>query len=394
MKQRQTVKVRAEKLVAGGDALAHLDDGRVVFVSGAIAGELVEAEVTQSKESFAKAAATKVVEPSDSRVNADCPHLAQGCGGCQWMHIAAPAQHEAKIEIVRESLRRITKIAEPDVRKGGAVTAIGGRMVMRFAVDEGGRLALRAAASNRLVRIERCQVAHASINAVLPISGWDADTEVVLHVESASGDVAVASDSRVPDAARAVLRTGSAAFTTETVNGERVRIDSGSFYQGCIGSDVALVDAVARAAGDSFLAGENGQVIDAYGGVGLFAVALVPADVECTVIELAQSSADDARINLADRKARVIESAVEDWQPEPAGLVIADPSRRGLGPEAADVLAATEAERIVLVSCDAAAGARDIGLLINRGYMFVYSEVLDLFPNTPHVEVVTRLDRE
>jgi 23S rRNA (uracil1939-C5)-methyltransferase len=158
-----------------------------------------------------------------------------------------------------------------------------------------------------------------------------------------------------------------------------LRVDAQSFYQGCRDADLALVDAVERAAEREYLDGEHGPVIDAYGGVGLFAASLVPPEVPCIVVELAQAAVDDARINLLGRNAQVVESAVEDWEPEPAGLVIADPSRKGLGVEAIEVLVGTGADRIVLVSCDAAAGARDINLLAKRGYELVYSEVLDMF---------------
>ena len=70
-----------------------------------------------------------------------------------------------------------------------------------------------------------------------------------------------------------------------------------------------------------------------------------------------------------------------------------DPARAGLGVGAAQVVAATNAERIVLVSCDPVAMARDTALLVGHGYQHRSSVVLDLFPHTPHVEVVTVLDR-
>jgi hypothetical protein len=72
---------------------------------------------------------------------------------------------------------------------------------------------------------------------------------------------------------------------------------------------------------------------------------------------------------------------------------VVDPARAGLGREACDVLAATSATRIVLVSCDPVAMARDTALLNERGYVHQGSRVLDLFPHTPHVEVVTVFDR-
>ena len=83
----------------------------------------------------------------------------------------------------------------------------------------------------------------------------------------------------------------------------------------------------------------------------------------------------------------------EEWTPEPVKLAIVDPARAGLGAAAVEVLAGTGAERVVLVSCDPVAMARDTRLLIDLGFAYAGSTVLDLFPNTPHVEVVTVFTR-
>jgi 23S rRNA (uracil1939-C5)-methyltransferase len=85
--------------------------------------------------------------------------------------------------------------------------------------------------------------------------------------------------------------------------------------------------------------------------------------------------------------------SVEEWRAEPADAVVADPPRAGLGREAARVVAATGAGRLALVSCDPVSLARDAALLRAHGFRHVWSEVVDLFPHTPHVEVVTRFDR-
>ena len=90
---------------------------------------------------------------------------------------------------------------------------------------------------------------------------------------------------------------------------------------------------------------------------------------------------------------RIVETSVERLRPPRADLVVADPSRAGLGTDAAGVVTSTRAERIVLVSCDPAAAGRDLGLLKSRGYRPVEAIVVDLFPHTHHTEVVTRLDR-
>jgi 23S rRNA (uracil1939-C5)-methyltransferase len=133
-------------------------------------------------------------------------------------------------------------------------------------------------------------------------------------------------------------------------------------------------------------------VVDAYAGVGLFA-ATVGRDAEVVCIEQSPAACDDARRNLRGRAATIVQGSVERWRPVPADVVIADPSRRGLGQKAVDTLVASSAPRFVLVSCDAAACARDARLLADAGYRLVHSTLVDLFPHTPHVEIVSTFDR-
>jgi tRNA/tmRNA/rRNA uracil-C5-methylase (TrmA/RlmC/RlmD family) len=150
-----------------------------------------------------------------------------------------------------------------------------------------------------------------------------------------------------------------------------------------------LVRAVTDACGD-VLGGLDGPLLDAYGGVGLFAATLRAE--QSIIVESSPSSCADARVNLGDR-ATVVAGPFERWAPQPVQLAVVDPARAGLGREAADVLAATGAGRVVLVSCDPVSLARDCTLLAAHGYRHAGSTVLDLFPHTPHVEVVTRFDR-
>ena len=138
----------------------------------------------------------------------------------------------------------------------------------------------------------------------------------------------------------------------------------------------------------------DGPLLDAYGGIGLFAATIDAGDREVIVVEANPSACDDAMHNLNDRRARVIRSAVEDWTPEPCGAVIADPARDGLRAAGVASLVATKAPIIVLVSCDPASLGRDARLLVEAGYQLEYTEVLDLFPHTHHVEAVSRFIRD
>jgi 23S rRNA (uracil1939-C5)-methyltransferase len=142
------------------------------------------------------------------------------------------------------------------------------------------------------------------------------------------------------------------------------------------------------------------MLVDAYSGVGLFAGALLDGrrsdstGWRVVTAESAPSSVADARVNLADLDARIIATPVERLRAPRADLVVADPSRAGLGKAAAEVIASTGAARVVLVSCDPAAAGRDLALLVGRGYRPVEAVLVDLFPHTHHTEVVTRFDRE
>jgi tRNA/tmRNA/rRNA uracil-C5-methylase (TrmA/RlmC/RlmD family) len=132
------------------------------------------------------------------------------------------------------------------------------------------------------------------------------------------------------------------------------------------------------------------HVVDAYAGVGLFSATLEDAS-SIVAVERSPSAVRDARHNLPG--ARVIQADVTRWKPSRADVVIADPSRDGLGRAAARVLAACRARRLAVVSCDPVSLARDAKLLGEVGYSHVHSVLVDLFPHTPHVETVSRFDR-
>jgi 23S rRNA (uracil1939-C5)-methyltransferase len=218
--------------------------------------------------------------------------------------------------------------------------------------------------------------------------------ELSLRVSASTGEAtALAVDDRGRPATARIdglpdhVGVGPSAIIHELVSGTRVRVSASSFFQSGPQAAELLVRTVAAACG-SMLA-EPGPFLDAYGGIGLFAATLGTHDA--IVVESSASATGDAAANVPD--ARVVCSAFEEWAAEPVRLAVVDPARAGLRRVAAGVLASTGAERVVLVSCDPVSLARDATLLDAHGYEHVGSTVLDLFPNTPHVEVVTVFDR-
>jgi 23S rRNA (uracil1939-C5)-methyltransferase len=384
--------VHVEKMAAGGDAIARLADGRVVFVEGALPGETVRVAIRTNKRDFAKASVAEIVQASPDRVLPPCPELAKGCGGCGWQHASPEAQLRWKVDIVAEALRRTAKLPDAIVHLGGAVGPWEYRTSMRLAVGDDGRLGLRAASSHRVVALDSCMVAHAALAELLPQARASGTDEVSLRVSVATGEATAWSPStgaRITGLpARVVI--GPAEVLYEQVAGSRLRVAAASFFQSGPAAAELLVSTVREACGEA-LTHLQGPLLDAYGGIGLFAATL-GAD-RSIVVESSPSSCADAVANLGDR-AIVHRTAFEQWTPQPVELAVVDPARAGLGREATDVLAATGAARVVLVSCDPVSMARDTTLLAAHGYRHAGSTVLDLFPHTPHVEVVTRFDRE
>lgn len=386
--------VRIDKVVAEGDGLARLEDGRVVFVEGALPGETVRIRLTRRSRDYARAEISEILDAHPERREPPCRYVQVGCGGCDMQHASLALQRRIKHDIVVESLERLGKIADPQVRMSGSTTGEGlsaARTTVRVIGDPDGRPGFRRRRSHDVVPVDQCLVVHDRLNEMLPLLRLEPGHEAVLRCSASSADRLAVTDpsaqlSGVPlDAAgRTVIR--------ESVGGVDFTISAGSFFQSSPGAAEDLVAAVKAALGDP-TDWVPGPVVDAYGGVGLLSAAAVPPEREIVIVESSESSCGDAQVNLSGRRARIVCDVVESWVPEPAAVVIADPPRDGLRAAAVDVLAATGAPIVVLVSCDPASLGRDARLLEAAGYRFVDAQVLGAFPHTHHVETVSRFEK-
>lgn len=399
----RSVSVRVERLVAGGVGLARRDDGRVVLVDGGLPGEQLEVLVIERRGSE-HGRILRIDAPSPNRIEPSCPHVLEGCGGCDLAHLSHEGQREAKIDIVRDALRRLGKWSNPNVQPGPSLPAWGYRTTLRAAVD-GGRAGLRMGSSHEILALNSCVVVHPRLEELLVNGEFGAATEVVLRVSAATGErIAVvtptAAGVRLPSDVLVIgvdeLKAGRRAWIHEQVGGRAWRISAESFFQTRPDGAEVLAEVVEMMAVD--LLDQPGEdistLVDAYCGVGLFAGSLLNgrSGWRGVVAERGRSSVADAKVNLADLDVRVVGTSIERFRVPPARIVVADPSRAGLGRKAVKVLGSADAERFILVSCDPAAAGRDIALLASEGYHPVESVVVDMFPHTHHVEVVTRLD--
>jgi 23S rRNA (uracil1939-C5)-methyltransferase len=377
--------------------VGRLDDGRVVFVDGALPGERVNVELTVDKKRFARGRVVEVEEAAPGRVTAPCRALAAGCGGCDLQHATPELQRDMKAQVVLDALTRIGRL-EPPTIVTRELDATGFRTTVRAAVDGEGRAAFRRHQSHDLVTPDDCLVAHPMVEELLIGGRFHDASEVVVRVGARTGERLVivtpsARRTRLPGTSADVAlvgstKAGSASFH-EQVAGRRWRISGPSFFQSRPDGADALVEVVA--ADVARLAGQPDRLVDLCAGVGLFAGTVVAEHV--IVVESSRAAAADAAHNLADLDPQVDVYRLEQWPAKLAEVVVADPPREGLGAVGVAKIVATGAEVVVLVSCDSGSLGRDAGLLAAEGYRLDAVTLIDMFPQTHHVEVVTAFTR-
>jgi 23S rRNA (uracil1939-C5)-methyltransferase len=374
-------------MVAGGDALAREPEGRVVFIAGALPGERVRVAVESEHRGYLNARLVEVLDPSPHRVVPPCPELARGCGACQWQHVHVSAQQSLKLDIVLDALRRIGGLDVVATRPTVDLPPWSYRTTIRADVTDG-RAGFRRARSHTSVAVNGCLVAHPLLVPLLTEARYPGANEVLLRCGSRTGDrLAVPTPNRVQ---RSVPDDVRHDFIHEYAAGQRWRISAASFFQ----SRADGVDELANIIGDAAdELGFIGTAVDLYSGVGLFAGVLATRGWSVTAVESSPAAVADAHKNLGTFGVTVVRADVARWSATPADLVVADPSRRGLGRNVVAAVGGTGARRLILVSCDAASLGRDTALLRRAGFALTALIPVDMFPHTFHVEVVSVFDR-
>jgi 23S rRNA (uracil1939-C5)-methyltransferase len=420
------MKLRIEKAVYGGAGLARVPGGKTVFVASSLPGELVEATLAQDKRSFAIGEIDEVLEASAERVVPDCEYVPR-CGGCQYQHANVAFQLQMKLDILKETLSR-ARLPCPAELGSLSGPAWGYRNRIRLHRTQLG-LGYRERGSHKLLPVNHCPIAAPLLEeALVAVAGIARETalenlceEVEFFTNGEQDQLLV---SLWPGAAKGrprertlekfaeLLHTKIPALTgvgvfyqseimhwgerslTYTVAGHPYQVSLGGFFQvnrflvpGLM--DLALHDSTGQK--------RSGRLAwDLYSGAGLFARAL---DFEhVTAVESAGFSSDDLKHNLAGRSARVVRSSTLDFlrrgakekQPD---LILVDPPRAGLDKEICALLGKIAAPEIVYVSCDPATLARDLQSLLQFGYAIQTMHMVDLFPQTFHMETVTLLKR-
>lgn len=412
-------------MAQGGEALAREDNGRVIFVPYAIAGETARVEIVEARRGFARGRVVELVESSPYRVVPRCPHFppapaplaaseqgkGQGlwCGGCQLQHISYEAQLKFKTQIVRDQFTRVAKMPQaPILEILPARNQWRYRNNMQFVVNENGALCLRAPDSHALVPIVECFIMDETLGELFKTLELDPESFnwVTLRAGENTGErflILESDDPETPEietdeAVSIAFRSGDVTvpilgkeYLSERIDDRTFRISPGSFFQVNSGMAGTLVELAAR-----FLAPRTSDVLlDAYGGVGLFGVTMAAHVARVVEIEENSNALDDARFNARDfDNIEFHEASVSRILPNldlPIDIAVVDPPRAGLEPAVVDALAARRPRTIAYVSCDTATLARDVARFAAHGYRLELVQPVDLFPQTHHIECVAKL---
>jgi 23S rRNA (uracil1939-C5)-methyltransferase len=431
--------LRIEKLIYGGDGLARLpaDDngrGKAVFLPFVLAGERVDARLTEEKPGFARATPKEILETSPHRIEARCPYF-RACGGCQYQHSSYSHQLDVKASILRENLRRIAKVDLPSELgvHPSPPWNYRNRTRLRVRVQPAFELGYFKFGSHELLAVEECPISSPTINKAIQ-SFWqagrggaldpdireielfaDAEDQHLLIEAFCSRDVQPSRAAQLAEVLRNTLaevvgvtvfretadagksngvpeilaQAGASDLSYKTA-GPAYRVSAGSFFQTNRYQTDELVGIVTS--------GVSGRTaIDLYAGVGLFTVVLSREFERVVAVEASQQSHADLVYN-SPANVKTVRSTVDQYLKNAAGrqradLIVVDPPRGGLGEGVAKGLAALETARLTYVSCDPATLARDLVPLLAGGYHIEEAHLVDLFPQTFHLESVLHLVR-
>jgi tRNA/tmRNA/rRNA uracil-C5-methylase (TrmA/RlmC/RlmD family) len=373
-----------EKVAHGGHFIVR-HEGAVFFIRHGIPGEKVVVEVTSTGKSFNRGDVLEVIEPSPDRVKAPCSYAHRlGCGGCDFQHIAISRQRDLKSEVITEQFARIAKM-ELKVAVEEVADPLHWRTRAILNIDGAGKAGFFGSRSHNSIQIDDCLtcVPELRLTEITSLT-WQPNTKLEISANK-SGDRIIASAAVIEGPKELIEVVGKSTF----------QVSHSSFWQSHKSAPAVLTEAVMQFA--DLQSGD--QVLDLYGGVGLFtaaALSAVGATGRVDLVEASSSAIGDAKINFENvTNVNIYLGDVAKIMPRigSADIVILDPPREGAGQLVLQQISALNPERIIYVACDPAALARDCAFANVLGWQLTKVRAFDLFPMTHHIEMVALFTR-
>jgi 23S rRNA (uracil1939-C5)-methyltransferase len=383
-------------------------DGKVVFIKGAIPGELVEVALEDKKKDYCLASVKNVVEPSPFRRQPPC-RVFGVCGGCQLQFVEYERQVSLKEEIILDTLRRIGGI---DVQLMPSLTEreFRYRHRVQFKISQKGEIGFFREGTREVIAVDECPVAVDEINRVLHgLKTLDLKGVREIHVIAGDTVAALIKGNISEDFAQRLLDTGIAGIAFEAgdslgkdyitldLNGLKYTITPWSFFQSHWHLNIKVVETVIK----KLALLEEKRILDLYAGAGNFSLPLSEGAKEVVAVEDNQYAIDDARRNASlngIKNCRFIQASVEKlfeakkkqtvhalFGDAGYDIIVVDPPRPGLPSDCLRTILEAESEKIVYVSCNPATFARDMKKMKEK-YEMESIQLIDFFPNTFHIE--------
>ena len=375
-----------------GDCYARFE-GETINVFGGLPREEVVARIVRyrrRRRKFVSAIVHRVIAPSPHRVAPPCP-LFGPCSGCQWQHVSYDHQLALKRDAVAQELALYPELdGVPVAPTLPAPQPFNYRNHARFTVRRGGSLGFTNRITRRFVRVEECMLMAEGVNdALAELQGKCAETtQLSVRYGINTGDFLVQPTLQNP----AIGLPSGQTHYIEKLSGREFRVASPSFFQ----VNTRQAERMAQLVRERLELTDTDTLLDAYAGVGTFAILL--ADTVGRVIAVEESAAavrDAARNAEGVANLEFVEAKTEhalDTLAAPVDAVILDPPRAGCHPDVLSALARAAPRRAVYVSCEPSTLARDLAALAAAGMSVQSVEPLDMFPQTHHVEAIATID--
>lgn len=380
--------VEIERLLPGGFGLAHAE-GLTLFVALAAPGDILRVKIERKRGSVGFASIVEVVKPSTVRVEPPCPYFGL-CGGCDFQQLDYEAQLAAKVEIIRDCLHRIGRLeTPPDIVMVPSPAQWQYRSRANWQFDpKTKRLGYFARGSHDVCDVEVCAVLRPELQQTLERlrEQMRAGTlsKKLTDIEAVAGDDDVS------------LASATTHFRSKEVSR---RIARETYYFGAEAFFQINHELLELLLGETVGEEQGKTAIDLYSGVGLFTLPLARRFSQVTAVEANSRAVDYAQRNLDAAELDNVEVAnmsVAEWLKHWLGFerpefLLLDPPRTGAESGVIEGILSVAPQKICYVSCDPATLARDLNKLLEGGYSLDSIVGFDMFPQTHHVETVTRL---